>query len=106
MPDVLFTSDAGESLTASAPDGGSLADLCDDVGAPVPFSCRSATCATCLVLVLEGDDLLLSPEEGEQEILRLFAEPSSRFAQRLACQAKIRPGPGRLVIRAVNHDEP
>jgi ferredoxin len=75
------------------------------VGAPVPFSCRSATCGTCLVVVLEGGDLLYPPERDETEILNLFAEPSSLFPQRLACQAKMRPGPGRLVLRAVNHDE-
>jgi ferredoxin len=106
MPDVVFTSEEGEPLSASAPLGGSLGDLCDDVGAPVAFSCRSATCGTCLVVVLEGGDLLSPPERDEAEILALFAEPSSPFAQRLACQAKMRPGPGRLVLRSVNYGEP
>ena len=39
---------------AEAPDGGDLVDICDRVLAPIPFSCRSASCGTCHIDILEG----------------------------------------------------
>jgi len=55
MPTVTFeSSDGALTKTVAAPDGGSLADLCDDHEAPIPFSCRSASCATCHIEILEG----------------------------------------------------
>ncbi len=114
MPQVVFMSTgAGPSvppLAAEAPEVGSLGDLCDDVSAPVPFSCRSATCGTCRIVVLEGGELLLPPEADELSLLAIFASPATAFAspvlQRLACQAKMRPGPGRVLLRPVADDEP
>ena len=106
MPQVVFVEDGDESLTVEAPEGGSLGDLCDDVGAPVPFSCRSATCGTCRIVVLEGAELLLPAEEDEPALLAIFRTPSSTPSQRLACQAKMSARPGRIVGRPGADDEP
>jgi ferredoxin len=84
------------SKTVDAPDGGELVDLCDEYLAPVPFSCRSASCGTCHVQVLEGIELFEPPNESEQELLDLLGGPQH---SRLACQARLRPGPGLIRIR-------
>ncbi len=102
MPKVVIEATDAESMTVDAPDGGALVDLCDDNGTIVPFSCRSASCGTCRIDVLEGGDQLLPPEDEELDILDIFGdEPSSR---RLACQAKLRPGLALLRIRPVPRD--
>jgi len=101
MPRVTFESSNGASkTTVDAPDGGALADLCDDHQAPIPFSCRSASCATCHIEVLEGDDALLPPEDEELDVLDAIASTPPRY--RLACCAKLRAGPGEVVVRAQN----
>ena len=101
MPTVTFeSSDGAIKKTVEAPDGGALADLCDDHEAPIPFSCRSASCATCHIEVLEGEDALLPPEDEELDVLDAICSTPPRF--RLACCAKLRPGPGKVVVRAQN----
>ena len=89
MPTVIFERDEGEPLVVPVPDGGALVDVCDDHAAPVPFSCKSANCGACRVLVLEGAGELLPAKDDEREVLALFAAAAS---ERLACQAKLRPG--------------
>jgi ferredoxin len=81
------------------PLGGRLLDLCDEAGAPVPFSCRSASCGTCRVEVLEGAGLLSPPGAHEREVLELFGDGPDR---RLACVAVVLSGPGRLRLRIVS----
>jgi ferredoxin len=102
MPEVIFIPVEGDRLVVLAPEGGSLGDLCDEVDAPVPFSCRGATCGTCRVVVLEGEALLLPPNEDEVSLLALFGSPPGH---RLACQAVMHPGGGRLVVRPVMDSE-
>jgi len=98
MPEVIFAPMDCERFAVPCPDGGALGDLCDDFGAPVPFSCRSATCGTCRIEVLEGDALLVPADEAERDLLATF--PKAVLANvRLACQAVIRRGAGRLVVR-------
>lgn len=103
MPTVVFETKDAPPLVVEAPQGGSLADLCDRAEAPVPFSCRSANCGTCRVVLLEGGDLLLPPADEELDILDVFAVTPDR--NRLACQAQLKPGPGKLRIRPVDDDE-
>lgn len=100
MPTIEFEGAgiAGDK-TAEAPDGGGLLEICDDVLAPVAFSCRSASCGTCHIQVLEGGDLLEAPNEEEEDLLDLLEEVSGG---RLACQARVKPGPGLIRIRPVN----
>jgi 2Fe-2S ferredoxin len=102
MPNVTFeSSDGAITKTVAAGDGASLADLCDDHDAPVPFSCRSASCATCHIEVLEGPEALLAPEDEELDVLDAIDSKAPRF--RLACCAKLKPGAGGAVrVRAQN----
>jgi ferredoxin len=97
MPEVIFAPTEGERLVVEAPDGGSLGDLCDEVGAPVTFSCRSATCGSCRVEVLEGAALLVPADTDESDLLASFSGIAS-VTYRLACQAVMQRGPGRLVL--------
>ena len=97
MPTVIFESYGAPPLEVTAPEGGPLVDVCDEHSAPVPFSCRSACCGTCRVDVLEGAELLDPPADDELDVLDIFSDdPRSR---RLACQARMRTGPGCLRIR-------
>jgi 2Fe-2S ferredoxin len=97
VPTIEFAASAiGAKKIVDAPEGGALVDLCDEYLAPVPFSCRSASCATCHIEVLEGAELLEPPEPEERSLLDLLQGlPNAR----LACQARVKPGPGRLCIR-------
>jgi len=84
MPTLHFDGNLfGPDCRVEVAEGGRLVDVCDHVQAPVPFSCRSATCGTCRVEVYEG-----------AELLGLLGDPP---AYRLACQAKVRRAHG--VIR-------
>lgn len=100
MPKIVFeASEAGPAMTVDEPSGGRLVDICDDASAPVPFSCRGASCATCRVEVLEGADLFEPPDHFEKELLEEMGEPAGR---RLACSAKVRGGAGLVRLRSVN----
>lgn len=101
MPEITFeSSDGSQKKTVNAPNGGALADICDDNAAPIPFSCRSASCATCHIEVLEGEEQLLPPDTEELDVLDAVCSKPPRF--RLACCAKMKAGAGRVVVRAQN----
>ena len=107
MPTVIFErspNDGGPALTVLVPEGGALVDTCDDHTAPVPFSCKSASCGTCRIAILEGASELLPAAEDELEVLDIFATPSAPAQHRLACQAKMKPGLATLRVRAVDDD--
>src|SRR3954463_12576155 len=76
-----------------------LVDLCDQVLAPIPFSCRSASCGTCHVEVLEGLEHLAAPNPDEAELLDILGGPPNA---RLACQARVCGGPGLVRIRSLS----
>lgn len=94
----FIENELGRAKVVEAPDGGALVDLCDEVLAPVPFSCRSASCATCQIEVVEGGDLLEPPGDEERELLDLLAGPPNT---RLACQAQVKRGGGTVRIKPV-----
>lgn len=97
MPTIVFLEGVlGRTKTVEAPEGGDLLDICDEALAPVPFSCRSASCATCQVEILEGAELLDPPEPVEQELLDLLGGPADN---RLACQAHVRSGGGLIRLK-------
>lgn len=99
MPTLVISANAvGRQKQIEAPNGGELVDLCDEYLAPIPFSCRSASCGTCHVEVLEGAEYLEPPAEEEAELLAVLGGKGSH---RLACQARVRPGPGLIRLRAV-----
>jgi ferredoxin len=97
VPLIVFESPDSPPLEVSAPDGGPLIDLCDEQNAPIPFSCRSASCGTCRVDVLEGAELLEPPRDEELDVLDIFGDDPAR--RRLACQAQVRAGSGRIRVR-------
>ncbi len=89
----------GKAKAVDAPDGGALVDVCDAHYAPIPFSCRSATCGTCHVVVTEGAEYLEPPNAEEAELLSILRGPSTG---RLACQAVLKPGAGLVRLRSVD----
>lgn len=91
----------GPACIAQAAPGDALVDVCDEARAPVSFSCRSASCGTCRVEVLEGAELLTVPSREEREVLDLF---DARPTERLACQARLAEGEGRLALRWAGDD--
>jgi ferredoxin len=100
VPKIEFlTSAAGEFREADVPDGGALLDICDEALAPIPFSCRSASCATCHVEVVAGGEFLEPAEEMEQDLLDVVGGPEG---SRLACQAKVKAGPGLIKLRSLD----
>jgi ferredoxin len=96
VPKIVFEANPiGPKKEVDVPDGGELVDICDDAYAPIAFSCRSVTCGTCHVRVLEGAEHLEPPAAEELELLDLLGTLPNR---RLACQVVVRPGPGCLRI--------
>jgi ferredoxin len=99
VPTLEFLANSvGRLKRVEAPDGGDLVDICDEYLAPIPFSCRSASCGTCHVEVLEGGELLEPPGAEEAELLGLLGGCGEH---RLACQARVKPGSGVVRLRAV-----
>lgn len=99
MPLIVVTHPRlGETREADAPDGGWLTDICDEARLPIPFSCRSASCATCQVHVAQGEQCLEPPGAEERELLDLIGAPEGC---RLACQLRIRPGAGTVRLEPV-----
>jgi 2Fe-2S ferredoxin len=99
VPTIVFEGDViGREKRIDAPEGGALVDFCDQALAPIPFSCRSATCGTCQIEVIEGLSLLEEAGGAERELLR-GVRAGDR--DRLGCQARVLPGPGLVRVRAV-----
>lgn len=99
MPKIEFlASSAGRAKIVDRPEGGDLLDICDEILAPIPFSCRSATCATCEIVVVEGIEHFEAPGEEEADLLGILG---NRKNHRIACQAKLREGVGLVKLRAV-----
>ena len=98
MPTIEFLGNGfGATKTVEAPEGGALVDIADEHFAPVPFSCRSASCGTCHTQVLEGIELFLPAQPEEQDLLDLLGGKAN---SRLACQAEVRPGPGLIRLKS------
>lgn len=98
MGTVRLELGASPAVDLHLPDGGRLVDARDEARAPIPLSCRSATCGTCLVEVLEGGALLEPPGEAERELLHLL---DAGERERLACQARVQPGSGLVRVRVL-----
>jgi ferredoxin len=100
MPTIVFEGNAlGPTLRVEEPEGGALVDICDDHEAPVPFSCRGASCATCRVLVIEGAALFEAPGDAERDLLDVFGNVPN---QRLACSARVVAGEGLVRLRVAD----
>lgn len=83
-----------------AESGTRMVDVVDDYPeADVPFSCRSATCGTCRVRVVEGAEALAAPDEAEREVLALFGDPPD---VRLCCQLELDGDTPRITLKVVD----
>lgn len=99
MPRIEFLESlAGPAAAIDFPAGGDLRDACDQAAAPVPFSCRSTSCGTCRVDVVEGRELLDEPGDDERRVLDAFDDAAG--PRRLACTAKVKSDPGLIRVRA------
>ena len=82
--------------------GVAIVDLTDEhPAAEVPYSCRSASCGTCRVEVLEGHDALSEVEDDEREVLEVF---DSAPRVRLSCQLRLVRECERVVLRVVDEE--
>jgi ferredoxin len=99
MPTIDFSGNVfGANKRIEAPLGGDMLDLCDEHFAPVPFSCRSASCGTCHIDVIEGAELLEPADAEERQLLQILRGPGTA---RLACRARVRSGPGLIRLRSL-----
>jgi uncharacterized 2Fe-2S/4Fe-4S cluster protein (DUF4445 family) len=74
--------------TTDAPRGASVFDCAEEIGVPVPTSCRkNGKCKECIVEVAEGMNLLSAPTEHERHLKDKF---------RLSCQCTIVADEGEL----------
>lgn len=95
---IVVGSSIGPQKEVDLPEGGEMVDVADEHWLPIPFSCRSATCATCHIEVLEGAEHLEPPNEQELDLLDIVRGPAEA---RFACQVKIRPGDGVIKVRPI-----
>ncbi len=77
---------------------GSLLDACDEARSPVEFSCRSGTCGSCRVDVIEGARLLDDAGDDERRVL---GEMGAAPTHRLACRVIVRDLRGTLRLLPV-----
>ena len=98
MATLVFVANRfGAEKRIDVPEGGEIVDISDQYFAPIPFSCRSASCGTCQVEVLEGEDLLEPMNDAEADLIPLLGGKG-----RLACQARVKPNvEGVIKLRSV-----
>jgi len=102
MPTIFFEGNLfGEERSVEVPEGGPLVDVCDESLAPVPFSCRSATCGTCRIEVVQGLELFEPRGSEEEELLDILGDPPS---VRLACQAQLKKTDGLVRLRIADDE--
>lgn len=87
-------------LVCSAEAGARLVDVTDDhPGAEVPYSCRSASCGSCRVIVRRGAEAFDPPQDEEREVLDIFGDGSD---VRLCCQLRIARDTPEIVLEVVD----
>lgn len=85
MAKVIVKNDGDAAV--DVPDGGKLEEL--EGKTSVLFACKTASCGSCIVKVMEGAENLEAPEDQEKLGLEAFGTLPN---QRLCCQARIRKG--------------
>jgi len=96
MPTIIIHAPNQPSRSIQISGSQRLLDACDEANAPIPFSCRGATCGTCLVQVLEGEEWL-EPIDGHER--RMLLECDGARDKRLACAVLVKAGKGVVVFR-------
>jgi ferredoxin len=78
--------------------GTRVMDVCDEIGAVVPFACRDANCGICMIAVAEGAALLSPASADERAVVTQTGGPAEA---RLACQARVCADVGvvRIVVK-------
>jgi len=76
-----------DGKTVEVPDGSLLAEL--DGKCSVLFACKTGSCGSCKVKVVEGMENLEPPNETEKVGLETFGTDPN---ERLMCQCKIKSG--------------
>ncbi|MDH5491161.1 MAG: 2Fe-2S iron-sulfur cluster-binding protein [Myxococcales bacterium] len=77
--------------------GARIVDVTDEFpDAEIPYSCRSASCGSCRVEVVEGADAMAPAETDELEVLEAVDEGEGI---RLACQLRLVGECERIVLR-------
>ncbi len=66
--------------------------------AQVPYACRSASCGTCRVEVVEGLGAMAAADDDELEVLEAFGNEKD---VRLCCQLRLAEDVERVVLRVV-----
>jgi ferredoxin len=95
MTKIVFVAPTGMVVEAQTDEDRALIDICDEVTAPVPFSCRATTCGTCGVWVERGEAWLMPP--GPEE--RSLQAKCGRDGRRFACALRVRSGKGVIRLR-------
>lgn len=72
-----------EDLEVEVPHGAKLSEVVEASGADVTFGCKSGTCGTCRVRVVEGMNHLSAPTPEERDFL---ASLGALDDERLGCQ--------------------
>lgn len=85
MPRVHFLND---DLSIEVPPGTTLSKAALEADASLPFGCRSGTCGTCALTVLEGGDGVESPGFVEVDTLAVCGQEGP--GRRLGCQIIVR----------------
>mgnify|MGYP001594747095 CR=1 FL=1 len=84
MPKITFQN---TGQTADCKADGSLREVVQREGWPVPFGCENGICGTCLITIGSGKENLSSVEEIEDMTLQAMG---MREDHRLACQCKVK----------------
>jgi ferredoxin len=92
---IVLQNSVGPMKSVDVSDGGELVDLADEHWLPIPFSCRSATCGTCHIEVVEGAEHLEPADADETDLLDMLGGAANT---RLACQVRIKPGAGTIKV--------
>lgn len=72
-----------EDLEVEVPHGTSLAEVVDASGADITFGCKSGTCGTCRVRVVDGLENLSPTTPEERDFLSSLEAEAN---ERLGCQ--------------------
>lgn len=85
MPKVTFITD--DNLEIEVSKGTSMQDAAEEALASLPFGCRSGSCGTCRLNVIEGMENLNPMTDREKDLFENLTEVDSQ--ERLGCQIEI-----------------
>ncbi len=75
-----------DDLEVEAPTSTRLSEVVEKSGADITFGCKSGTCGTCRIRIVEGSQNLTPPSREERDFLKKLHRPDN---ERLACQCQV-----------------